>query len=334
MLKIKNKNTIIAYLILFLAIALMMLPSGSVNASIKVLDGYQCEDLIAGETLLAGTICSEVSGEDLMITYTTVDDWELTEARIWVGTSLANMPQVRKGDPEIVNFPYQTGDISGNTRYQFLIPLKDLGLEAELCDPDRIFYLSAYAVLRKDDGKGGYQTKSGWGSQKQIIEQGSWAIYYTLQFSCDEFPPEDNDCETAFAFGDKELRSILDFDGNPITDKWGWQITIHPGDARNQPIFTSTGQNDITKGTYVGNLKILYSGSLIIAAYQMVESYTMVEIHLYVNTTETQTVAFSQFGNSHDLSDTPEGSFVIEIKDDPIYIVAHAVVCQSVESFD
>jgi len=328
MTRIENKNTIIGYLIQFLAIALMVLPSGSANASLEVLDGYQCKELIAGETILAGAVGSEGSGEDLMVTYTTTDGWELTEARLWVGANLADMPQTRKGDPEIVNFPYQAGDISGKTRYQFLIPLKALGLEEDLCNPDKVFYLSAHAVLRKDDGKGGYQTKTGWGSQKQIIEQGSWAIYYAIQFTCDEFPPVAKDCETAFAFGDKKLQSILDPDGNPITDKWGWQIAVHPGDAFNQPIFAGVGQNDISKGAYVGNLKLLFSGSLIIAEYHMIESYTMDEIHLYVHTAETQTAALGQFGNSHDLSDAPEGLFEIEIRGDPIYIVAHAVVCQ------
>ena len=43
----------------------------------------------------------------------------------------------------------------------------------------------------------------------------------------------------------------------------------------------------------------------------MVESYTMDEIHLYVDTAETQTAALGQFGNSYDLADASEGLFEI-----------------------
>lgn len=67
MAKRKNTKAIIGYFIL--KIPLLM---GS-SESVRVLDEYQCTDLIAGETIIAGTVCSEVSREHLLVTYTTTD---------------------------------------------------------------------------------------------------------------------------------------------------------------------------------------------------------------------------------------------------------------------
>jgi len=67
MAKRKNIKAIIGYLIL--AIPLLLGSSESARASIRILDEYQCTDLIAGGTIIAGTVCSEVSGENLLVTY-------------------------------------------------------------------------------------------------------------------------------------------------------------------------------------------------------------------------------------------------------------------------
>lgn len=326
MAKRKNITAVIGYLLL--AILLLMGTSASGRASIRMLDEYQCADLIAGKTTIAGTVCSEVSGEHLVVTYTVTDGWELTEANLWVNLDLVDMPQSPAGSPDIVDFPHRSGDISAKTGYQFLVPLKTLGTEEDLCDPDKVFYISAHAVLQKGNGKDGYLKKIGWGSEKQIIEQTGWAFYYTVQFTCNDLPPEPKTCASVFALGDKHLRSILNSDGDPITGKWGWQITVDPGDAITQPIFAGAGGNDISNWIYVGDLKILYSGSLVIVEYHMIEPYTMNETHLYADTAETPAADFGQFGNWHDLTDASEDVFAIEIRGDSVYIVAHAVVCR------
>ena len=85
--------------------------------------GVHVETLFAGQTIDAGTVSFEVTGSDLVVTYSTTGGWELQEVHLWVGDDLSNMPQTRKGNPKIGNFPYASGDISGDTQYQISVPL-------------------------------------------------------------------------------------------------------------------------------------------------------------------------------------------------------------------
>jgi len=49
--------------------------------------GTQCFDLLAGQHILAGSVCVRIEGDDLAVTYSTTDGWELTETHLWVGTT-------------------------------------------------------------------------------------------------------------------------------------------------------------------------------------------------------------------------------------------------------
>lgn len=326
----KNKKTVFVYagfLWLVLSIGIFV---GNASAAVNVLGGVDCHDLIAGQSIDSGDVCLEVSGDYLNVTYNTVDGWELLEAHLFVGNDLADMPMTKKGNPKIGNFPYLSGDITGLTTYTFSVPLSALGAEAELCDPDKVFYLAAHASVRKSDGSGGYQTETGWGSGYRLVEKGSWAMYFTFQFECDNTPPPEKNCETAFSFGDKKLWDILDVNGDPITNRWGWQVTVYPNETLVKPIYAGAGQNDITKGTYVGDLHISYDGSTLLVDFIMLNgsSYTMDETHLYAGVVETDTAAPGQFGHlNENLGDATSDSYSISISGSPIYVVAHAVVC-------
>ena len=92
--------------------------AGAASAQCVVGDGgsaTKCVDLIAGQSIDAGDICLTVNGTNLEVSYTTQDGWELEEAHLWTGTALADMPQTRKGNPKIGNFPHNSGDITGAT---------------------------------------------------------------------------------------------------------------------------------------------------------------------------------------------------------------------------
>ncbi|MHC4281204.1 MAG: hypothetical protein ACYSUJ_13785 [Planctomycetota bacterium] len=325
-------------LIIFLAVALAVVFAGSAQADLQV---DSCQTLYAGQSINAGTVCVEVSEDDLVVTYTTLYGWELTEAHLWVGTALAVMPQTKKGNPKVGNFPYHSGDITGSTSYEFTIPLTDLGGDAFatiLCN--ETFLVAAHAALRKDNGSGGYQTETGWADGYSMVQRGNWATYFEFQFSCDD---PNGKCETAFAFyepddenrpGNIALWDIVDVEtGEPITNRWGWQIEVHEGDNLSKPIYAGAGQNDITKGTLVGELVYSYAGGTLTVSYNLHSGFTLDETHLYVGTEQTQTGAPGQFGYSNDLSDVSTDTYEIEIEGDPytIYIVAHAVVCGEFE---
>lgn len=310
--------------------AITMLFVGTSLASVSVLNSPYCKDLIAGQTIDAGDVCLEVVGENLIVTFTTTGGWELLETHLWVGSNLAEMPQTKQGNPKIGNFPYQSGDITGQTAYFFTVPLVNLGgpnyLET-LCN--QTFFMAAHAAVRKADGSGGYQTETGWASGQPLVQQGSWAMYFTFQFVCGTTPPPPpENCETAFAYGDMKLWDILDSNGDPITNRWGWQVTVNVDDSLVLPIYAGAGQNDITKGTYVGDLSIHYDGSIVTVYFQMIPPFTMNETHLYAGTVYTDTAAPGQFGNIHDLDSVTSDTYTIAISGSPIYIVAHAVVCQ------
>lgn len=299
-------------------------------AQVSVNGGVHVVDLIAGQSIDAGDVSVEVVSDTLVVSFETMDGWELTEAHLWVGSDLANMPQTKKGNPRIGNFPYSSGGISGATYHEFLIPLSQLGgadYESTLCD--QTFFIAAHAAVRLPDGSGGFQTETGWGSGKPLVERGSWAMYFGFDFNCgDVEPPKNGNCETAFSFGDKKLWDIIDNStGDPITNRWGWQLTLASGASGVQPIYAGAGQNDTDKGTWVGNLRYDYNGSSVTVVFEMFDGFLMEETHLFVGSTEIQTAAPGQFGYLNDLDDATSDTYTIEVTGDPIYIVAHAVVC-------
>ena len=315
-------------LIFLAAIFFAAIPLTS-QATIQVSDDTACQTLTAGQWIDAGEVCSRVQGEFLVVTYTTQYDWELTEAHLWIGLDLADMPQNRKGNPKIGNFPYASGDITGATSYAFNIPLDSLGSVEELCDVTA--YLAAHAAVRREDGNGGYQTETGWSDGDPIVDQGSWAMYSSILFECKddpEPPPVIGSCETAFAFGDMELDDFLD------TARWGWQITVNQGDSFSTPVYAGAGQNDISKGTHVGELDVSYEGNIVSVSFNMLAGFAMDETHVYVGDEYVSTAAPGLYGNLHDLTGAFSDDYTLIIDGSApytLYIVAHAVVCGEFE---
>ena len=299
------------------------------GAAVQVVDGFYTTDLIAGQNIVAGEVVVEIVDTDIVVTYTTESGWELAEAHLWAGTSLSQMPQTKKGNPRIGNFPYASGDITGETAYTMAIPMASVASEAFLCGPDGTLFFAAHAVVRQMVPGGTYQTETAWGSGNGFVERGSWATYFTVQFTCaEEPPPPPATCETAFGFGDKKLWDILDTSGDPITTRWGWQITVRPFQDQVVPIYAGAGQNDPSKGYHVGDLFITYDGESLNVTFDLFSSFDLEETHIYAGSTETQTAAPGQFGYLHEsLSGADSDSYTIAVTGEPVYVVAHAVVC-------
>jgi hypothetical protein len=139
--------------------------------------GNSCVTLLAGQSIDVGTVCIDDIGDQISITYTVTDGWELTEAHLWIGETLEDMPKTRKGNPKVGHFPYHSGDIAGETSYSFYDDIS-------LCN--QTAYMAAHAAVRRNNGDGAYQTESAWGSGPRIIEKGNWATYFTVEQSCTE----------------------------------------------------------------------------------------------------------------------------------------------------
>lgn len=289
-----------------------------------VVKGASCVTLYAGQHIDAGSVCTAVNGDDLVVTYTTTGGWELTGAHLWVGTDLADMPKTPTGNPKIGNFPYNAGDITGATSYAFHVPLSSLNGGACVCDQS--YFAAAHAALRKPDGLGGYQTETGWGDGEELVSRGSWATYFTVTLGCEETPPGgDEQCETAFAYGDTTFIDL------GLTDsRWGWEIGAFGPGSYTTPIYAGAAQNDITKGKLVGTLGYAYDGSDVTVSFTMLPGFTMDETHLYVGATHTSTISPGHLGFSHDLSFATSDSFKVgTFGGEPLYLVAHAVTCSA-----
>jgi hypothetical protein len=144
-----------------------------------------------------GTLVGKVSvtndGENLMVTYELDGDGcVLTEAHLWVGTDLADIP--KNAAPG--KFPFKDDMIDNETSYTFTIPLEDLGVECGMN-----VYIAAHAVVcceGFDDG-----------------DSDKFKDVSTINVIPDPEPGEVT-CETAWGKGD------ITFIGEDIANKWGW----------------------------------------------------------------------------------------------------------------
>lgn len=296
----------------------------SFHSAIQYSQNTQCTTLFAGQTIDAGSVCVSVDSDNLVVSYATTGGWHLTEAHLWVGDDLANMPRTQTGNPQIGRFPYKSGDITGATSYTFNIPLTSLG-SGDLCG--HTLALAAHAALRKLSDGGGYQTETGWGAGSPINDGGSWATYFNYTIACDVPPPPPPPtltCDTAYALGNTTF-----IDLGLTQSRWGWQIgPLVPG-TYTQPIYAGAAQNDITKGSLAGQLTVVYDGSTAKVDYAANPGYVLDETHLYVGTSNVTTIAPGKYGNTHDLTSATSDSFSVGgFGGEPIYVVAHAVSCR------
>jgi hypothetical protein len=304
--------------------------------------GQYCTTLYAGQDIDAGTVCVEVidngDTEEFCATYTTTGGWELVETHFWLGEDLADMPQTRKGNPKVGNFPYHSGDITGQTTYTVCVDLNQFGTEGgadDLCD--LLLYAAAHAVVRKDNGDGTYQTETGWGDGTRMVTRGNWATYFTVLLTCEPGGGGGGRTgETAFAAdcGDYDncFLDIPDEDGSSF-NRWGWSNGPLGAGTYYFDIYAGAGQCDRSKGTLVGLLTVDFDGSTAVVTYNTCGEYTMDEVHLYVgneilarDVNNEYTVAPGQYPYIDDDIDTNSYTFTVDGLAGDIYVVAHAVV--------
>jgi hypothetical protein len=296
------------------------LPSNAI-VTVTANSGTECQSLLAGQTIEAGTVCYDVdnSGDAMTVTFDTTGGWELTEAHLWVGDSPEGYPSTPKGNPKVGNFPYNSGNISGATNHIVTVSLAGWH-DLLQCDESLTLYSMAHAAVRKEDGSGGYQTETGWAAGDRVTTRGSWATQVTLDIgvTCEDVPPPppppEHDHETAFAVstanalaGATHFTSALstcfldiDIDGDMNGDfsRWGWTngdrtesamplydeqefVGLSAG-SYSFDIYAGAGKCDLSKGTLVGTLGVEYNGSTAVVTYTANNGYHFDEAHLYV----------------------------------------------------
>ena len=168
-------------------------------------------------------------------------------------------------------------------------------------------------------------------------------------------------CETAFAFGDRTDADSNDAavyqpaDGELDTylgdellnelpgiaaNRWGWELSVFDGDEFTVPIYAGAGNNDISKGTHVGDLTVLYKEGMLSVSFDMLQGFTLHTSHLYVGNginDGADHIPTSAPGGYKNASigerrfNNFTGSYTVDLgaADFPssLYLVFHSVVC-------
>lgn len=297
--------------------------------------GTQCFPLLAGQTIEAGSVCVRVENNTLNVTYTTTGGWELSEAHLWIGNDIANLPQTRTGNPIPGQFPYKSGDINGLNTHTFAIPLSNTLVNFSCPADDTIYYMAAHASVRKVNLDGSYQTETGWSDGSPITSRGNWATFSTFTLTCDCGGSEEKTCETAFAQASTGSTCFLETTGLNA-NRWGWTNQITAPGTYTFTLWAGAGQCDTSKGANAGTVTVVFNGSSANVTYSTVSPWIMEETHLYVGSTilplvkqgktMVQTVAPGQYPYIHSTVDASSDSYTVPVTA-PFYVIAHAVTC-------
>ena len=98
---------------------------GTSGNSVNLIEGQHID---AGD-ILFDNIDTNNDGESdaLEVSFQTQDGLELVEVHFWIGNVLIDMPQTKKDNPKVGNFPYTFTQLAGSKENTFRISFKDLG---------------------------------------------------------------------------------------------------------------------------------------------------------------------------------------------------------------
>ena len=179
---LRKFNVLAAVPILFALAALIIAPTNALAEE-------KCVDLLAGDgtagqNTVAGSVCSKVVDRNLVVTYTTVDEWELDAYHLWAGSDLDDMPQNKFGSPKLGRFPYKEIGLSGGetpfTTVTVTVTPAELGVST-LCDVSDVIVVAHAVVARDSDSDGTLDTfPTGFGNGFEL-EGNSWALGMNVQ---------------------------------------------------------------------------------------------------------------------------------------------------------
>lgn len=219
------------------------------------------------------------------------------------------------GHFHVGSFPYQ--NYPNATSFTKIIPLSSL--------PD-CFVIVAFADIPVVSAPYGYVRVSA--KVPTALKSSGYYLDYCKQVCS-------SGCETAYAYGNGLANCFLSIPG-VTSNNWGWSngpIVAGPG-TYSWPIYAGAGQCDITKGTLVGTLNVVYNGSSATITFNMGGNVHLSTTHLYVGNdilakkNNKWTTAPGQFPYKHEtLNGANSDSFTINGLSGSIYIAAHSGVC-------
>lgn len=138
-----------------------------------------------------------------------------------------------------------------------------------------------------------------------------------------EYPDE----ETAFAHGDALATCFLDMPG-VHNQRWGWTNgpLMADGVQRVFDLYAGAAHCDLDKGTYVGSVTVVYSGSSLTATFHTVGGWVMEESHLYVGSDPTPPdLAPGAYPYINETTGTTH-TYTVSNLVGPVYLIGHAAV--------
>ncbi len=128
-------------------------------------------NLIAGQTMIAGTVTVTNDAEYIYVTYSTTGGWVLTQTHLYVGACNL-IPVNNPGNPIPGQFPY-SGTHNNITTITYQVPISKIPVGSCGC-------IAAHAVVKQLNSSGGtIQTQTGWGQGTQInMGSGNWGMKF------------------------------------------------------------------------------------------------------------------------------------------------------------
>jgi hypothetical protein len=138
-----------------------------------------------------------------------------------------------------------------------------------------------------------------------------------------------DDCETAFAYGDKKI-NVTPSGGGPVLK--GWLMTVPGGGSLTSPIYAGATPKNSAGGTLAGHVKVTYQDNQLAVAYEMLDGFVISETTLYVSDKKAASTAGGDYEEHHhpDLGRADEDSYAVDAAayaGKKLHVAALAVVC-------
>ncbi len=148
----------------------------STNSSNSDQDSCYTIDLIAAQHFVAGNVSVDNDGENLVITFTTNDDWTINATHLYIG-ACEDIPLTGSGNPKIGNFEYHSNHSDGTNQVVYTISLEDI---------PEVYCLAAHAEVISSSGVG----ETAWGAGDDFSGN-SWAMFIEDSLTnCNSIQPE------------------------------------------------------------------------------------------------------------------------------------------------
>jgi len=277
--------------------------------------------LWAGQHIAAGTVL--VANDDSNIYVTITSPALISEVHIYLYDSSSALPTSR---PIPGKAPFKVSGVNANS-VTVTIPVSSIA--------DGVtFNLAVHVALVAPEGNtdpvvaslAGQTAYAAGNTTPSFSGKGAWyyIIGYTVAKVVEE--PKELSSETAWAYGGNYAVPFG-------STRWGWTNGPLTNGTYVFDLYAGAGQNDLSKGTLVGNVTISYVNNTMVVTYNLTAGFTLGAAHLYVGTdilptlrNGNYTYAPGQFPNIAENINGSSYTFIVTNVTGPVYVAAHADV--------